>query len=82
MVGKPGDRVTDVVRAGGADPFDWVNPTTDQSDRMIEWRETCKSLRDELLILVPAPNRERSLAITQLEIVMMWGTKAILAGPK
>jgi hypothetical protein len=71
----------DVVRAGGKDPFDWVQASKGQGDKVIEWRELCKGLRDELVYLVPEPNRERSLAITQLEIVLMWGSKAILAGP-
>ena len=57
-------------------PFDYHRPNEAQVQQISDLREGCKALHNILLTL---PNsRERSLAITKLEEVSMWGNKGII----
>lgn len=71
--------MSDVIRAGGKDPFDYQKPTDEQTARIIVFRQGCKDLRDLMLANIPV-SRERSVALTHLETVSMWGNKAIVFG--
>jgi hypothetical protein len=73
--------MADVVRAGGKDPFDYQRPTDEQTARIVVFRQGCKDLRDLIIAHIPV-SRERSLAITKLEEVSMWGNKGIVFGPE
>lgn len=57
-------------------PFDYQKPTEAQVEVISEFRQKCKDLYEYLLTL--PHSRERSLAITQLEQVSMWGNKCIV----
>ena len=57
-------------------PFDYHKPSEVQIIQIAAVRERCKSLHD--LILTLPVNRERSLAITNLEQVSMWANKGII----
>lgn len=57
-------------------PFDYHRPSDAQIAQISKLREGCKTLH---AILLELPNcRERSLAITNLEQVSMWGNKGII----
>ena len=68
---------SDVIRAGGKDPFEYQRPTENQVERITIVREGCKELRDTILRNV-WQSRERSLALAKLEEVSMWVNKAIV----
>jgi hypothetical protein len=57
-------------------PFDYHRPSEKQVAQINKFRDACKVLHNEILEL-PA-GRERSVAITNLEQVSMWGNKAIV----
>lgn len=57
-------------------PFDYHSPSKVQIDQIASVRTKCKELHETLLTL--PPNRERSLAITNLEQVSMWANKGII----
>lgn len=57
-------------------PFDYHRPSDAQVAQISKLREGCKALHQ---IILELPNcRERSLAITKLEEVSMWGNKGII----
>ena len=57
-------------------PFDYHRPSPIQIDQISRLREGCKALYG---IILELPNcRERSLAVTKLEEVSMWGNKGII----
>lgn len=57
-------------------PFDYHRPSEGQLAQIQEVREGCKALH-AILLKLPC-NRERSLAITNLEHVSMWANKGIV----
>lgn len=59
------------------------HPATEENGRGLQHdavREMCRSLANDLNDLLP-DGREKSLAITNLEEVMMWGNAAIARQP-
>lgn len=57
--------------------FNYYPPTTEhRQNSHVHIRESCKTLAYTIESLCP-PSRERSLAITKLEEVMMWANAAI-----
>jgi hypothetical protein len=68
---------TDVVRAGGRDPFDYVEPTAEQMTVMLQVRAGFRALANVIQTSIPV-SRERSLALTKLEEAAMWANKAIV----
>ena len=61
-------------------PFEYQKPDDEQTQRMIRIRAKCKELYELLMRELPHC-RERSLAITKLEEVGMWGNKAVVFNP-
>lgn len=57
-------------------PFDYHKPNDVQVEQIARLRDGCKALYAVILEL--PPSRERSLAITNLEQVSMWGNKAVI----
>lgn len=57
-------------------PFDYHSPSPKQVEEIAAFRLACKACHETCLKL-PA-GREKSLAITNLEQVSMWGNKAII----
>lgn len=57
-------------------PFDYHSPSPAQIEQIATVRTKCKELH-EVLLALPV-NRERSLAITNLEQVSMWANKGII----
>lgn len=60
-----------------ADPkFVYHKPTDEGTKRIIRFRFACATMYEAILKEVPE-GREKSLAITKLEEVSMWGNKGI-----
>lgn len=57
-------------------PFEYQRPTEQSVAQIEALRLACKTVYDNLMSLTPS--RERSLAITKLEEVSMWGNKSIV----
>ncbi len=58
-------------------PFEYHKPTDDQVARMANINGLLKAAYDVIVVDVPS-NRERSLAITNLQQARMWVNAAIL----
>jgi hypothetical protein len=65
--------------------FTYHQPNTDQRERYERIRAKAKELAELVVELVP-PSRERSLALTKLEEMVMWANAGVArnqaAGPK
>jgi len=59
------------------DKFEYVKPNEDSVNKIKIFREKCKELNDFIGIIMK-DSREKSIAITKLEEVSMWGNKAIV----
>lgn len=57
-------------------PFDYHRPNEKQVQQITTVRDGCKALH-AILLELPV-NRERSVAITNLEQVSMWANKGII----
>ena len=55
-------------------------PNDAQGKRIADTKDACEAL-ERVLLTLPS-NRERALALTNLEQASMWATKAILEGSK
>jgi hypothetical protein len=73
--------VTDPVRSGGKNPFEYQKPNSDQVERIEMVRHALKLAYNSIMGNCP-PSRERSLAITKLEEVSMWANKSIVFEPE
>jgi hypothetical protein len=73
--------VTDPVRSGGKNPFEYQKPNSDQVERIEMVRKALKQSH-ECIMNNCLPSRERSLAITKLEEVSMWANKSIVFEPE
>jgi hypothetical protein len=73
--------VTDPVRSGGKNPFEYQKPNSDQVERIGSVRYGCSALYERIMNNC-LPSRERSLAITKLEEVSMWANKSIVFEPE
>lgn len=60
-----------------ANPFEYQKPTEESVEKIKAFREACESLNNLIIESIPE-SRERSLAITNLEQVSMWGNKGIV----
>jgi hypothetical protein len=69
----------DPIRNGGKHPFEYHKPTPEQIERMRVVNEALKAAY-ELMIQNASPNRERSLAITNLQQARMWFNAAVVLG--
>lgn len=57
--------------------FEYQKPTDKSTETIKSFRQECKELSE--FIIQNIPNcRERSVALTKLEEVSMWGNKAIV----
>ena len=56
--------------------FTYHPPNADQGERYVKMRSTAKQLAHVIVDLVPE-GRERSLALTKLEEVVMWSNAGI-----
>jgi len=64
-------------KAEELNPFDYQAPTEISVEKIKRFREACKNLHDLIQSGIPI-SREKSLAVTKLEEVSMWGNKAIV----
>jgi hypothetical protein len=58
-------------------PFVYIAPNEASVEKIKVFREACNTLNTLILETIPAC-RERSVAITNLEQVSMWGNKGIV----
>ena len=58
-------------------PFDYHRPSAEQVEMISILRDSCKTINELILLLVP-PGRERVVAITKLEECSMWVNKGII----
>lgn len=57
--------------------FDYIQLTTPQVDAVNNLRIMFRQLESALEIELPAPSREKALALTALEEASMWANKAV-----
>jgi len=67
---------TDAEYAQRDKVFTYHSPSTDQADRYVAIRSQAQDMATLLLVSCP-PSRERSVAMTKLEEVVMWANASI-----
>ena len=58
-------------------PFEYQAPTEESVEKIKVFRSECEKMKVLIDLTIP-DSREKSLAITKLEEVSMWGNKAIV----